>query len=138
MELGLLPQDSLRSMVPPLCVALNQCGAGMASPGTSGVGLNCRGFPPRVLVLRHGCGSRCGSELSRNKLTGTLPTQLGRMTGLRQVWLQDNDLTGPIPTELGRITQMYQLLMNLNGFSGTIPTQFGQFTAYNDAGVEVM
>lgn len=60
------------------------------------------------------------------------------MTGLRQVILQDNDLTGPIPTELGRITQMYQLLMNLNGFSGTIPTQFGQFTAYNDAGVEVM
>ena len=104
-----------------------------------GLGLNCRGFPPRVLVLSgHGCGSRCGSELSRNKLTGTLPTQLGRMTGLRQVWLQDNDLTGPIPTELGRITQMYQLLMNLNGFSGTIPSQFGQFTAYNDAGVEVM
>ena len=93
-------------------------------------------------MLRHGCGSRCGSELSRNKLTGTLPTQLGRMTGLRQVWLQDNDLTGPIPTELGRITQMYQLLMNLNGFSGTIPTELGQFTACDEydetRGVESM
>jgi hypothetical protein len=67
--------------------------------------------------------------LRNNKLTGTLPTQLGRMTGLRQVILQDNDLTGPIPTELGQLTQMSKLLMHLNGFSGTIPTQFGQFTA---------
>ena len=80
--------------------------------------------------------------MRNNKLTGTLPTQLGRMTGLRQVILQDNDLTGPIPTELGQLTQMSKLLMHLNGFSGTIPTELGQFTACDEydetRGVESM
>lgn len=42
----------------------------------------------------------------RSGLTGPLPTQLGTLTALKNLYLNDNQLTGTVPTELGAMTAM--------------------------------
>jgi hypothetical protein len=38
-----------------------------------------------------------GLSLFDNLLTGTIPTQLQRLTGLENLYLDTNDLVGPVP-----------------------------------------
>jgi Leucine-rich repeat (LRR) protein len=44
--------------------------------------------------------------LSRNLLTGTIPTELGKLTNLRMLSLSGNQLTGTIPSELGKLNNL--------------------------------
>ena len=53
------------------------------------------GTPQRVTLL----------YLVNQALTGTLPAELGTLTGLTQLTVVDNQLTGPIPSELGNLTR---------------------------------
>ena len=54
--------------------------------------------------------------LASNALTGTLPTEMGRMTRMKslfEVW--GNHLTGTIPTEVGlmtKVTDEFQFFSN--------------------------
>merc|ERR1712024_231084 len=54
-----------------------------------------------------------------NKLSGTLPTELGLMTQLTYLYLELNMLTGPLPTELGLMTQLTYLWLYNNQLNGT-------------------
>ena len=68
---------------------------------------------------------------------GTIPTQLGGLTGLTQsLKLQSNGLGGSLPTQLGRLTSLgegaggdaaegFGLLLQQNSFNGAIPTELG-------------
>ena len=68
--------------------------------------------------------------LNGNTLTGTLPTELGALTGyIRELNLADNALTGPLPAELGSLTLMpidrHTGALNLSnnlGLCGEIPS----------------
>ena len=40
-------------------------------------------------------------DLRGNSLAGALPDELGNLTGLTHIYLQDNELTGPIPALSG-------------------------------------
>ena len=87
--------------------------------------------------------------LRRNDLTGTIPAELGGMTGLRRLyldgnrltggipvrlanlasierlWLQDNELSGEITFELGRLAELEQIFLGgTNSLSGCIPTEW--------------
>ena len=44
--------------------------------------------------------------LGGNKLTGTVPAELGRLSNLGSLWLTFNDLAGPLPPNLTRLTAL--------------------------------
>ena len=54
-------------------------------------------------------------------LIGSLPPELGNLTGLRRLDLADNDLFGAIPPELGNLTELRQLDLGDNNLTGTFP-----------------
>ena len=49
------------------------------------------------------------SYIDANLLTGTVPSELGRLTALTELGLSFNMLTDVIPSELGRLTGLYSL-----------------------------
>jgi len=66
--------------------------------------------------------------LDQNQLTGTIPTELGNLTNLFNLHLDQNQLTGTIPTELGNLTNLQELYLDQNQLTGTIPTELGNLT----------
>ena len=64
-------------------------------------------------------------NLTRNGLTGTIPSGLGNLSNLALLALGGNQLTGPIPSELGDLTSLTGLYLWGNQLTGTIPTQLG-------------
>ena len=77
-------------------------------------GVFLEGSPPRVYsVAPDGV-----------RLTGRLPADLGKLTALRSLDLEDR-LTGPIPPELGNLKQLEFLNLEGNYLSGPIPPELG-------------
>jgi hypothetical protein len=57
-----------------------------------------------------------------NFFHGSIPSEIAdRWPNLRTLDLYDNDLTGVIPKEIGQLSQLHQLLLQDNRFSGNIP-----------------
>ena len=65
-------------------------------------------------------------RLSGNRLSGTIPAELGQLTYLKELYLSSNRLSGTIPVELGRLTYLKELSLSNNRLSGTIPAELGQ------------
>ena len=64
--------------------------------------------------------------LSRNSLTGSIPPELGSLTGLTQLSLGNNEnLTGRIPPELGSLTHLTHLHLHNDDLIGSIPAELG-------------
>jgi Leucine-rich repeat (LRR) protein len=68
--------------------------------------------------------------------SGTIPSQLGELTGLVELDLGSNQISGTIPTELGRLTKLATLDLGNQvsetrekTLTGTIPTELGKLTA---------
>lgn len=59
--------------------------------------------------------------LDSNKLHGTIPSELGKLTQLSG-WLslENNDLTGTVPKELAQLTQATWIYFNRNNLKGSI------------------
>ena len=64
-------------------------------------------------------------DLDTNRLTGAIPSQLGDLSNLERLFLFDNDLSGPIPSELGRLKKLKRLDLDTNELSGQIPSELG-------------
>ena len=82
---------------------------------TAWEGITVAENPPRVTRL----------ELSRERLTGSLPAALGDLFGLEWLILHDNQLTGEIPPELGKLSDLTQLWLYRNQLTGGIPAELG-------------
>ncbi|XP_061954808.1 probable LRR receptor-like serine/threonine-protein kinase At1g53440 [Populus nigra] len=63
-----------------------------------------------------------------NKLSGIIPKELGKLSFLISLNLDDNDLHGELPKELGNLTNLIQLYLTANKFTGTIPTTYAKLT----------
>lgn len=62
-------------------------------------------------------------------LDGSLPTELGLLTSLTRIELQDNALSKTIPTQLGMMTDLISTFrMFANSFTGTLPSELGLFS----------
>ena len=61
-------------------------------------------------------------------LTGSIPAQLGNLSGLTSLYLDGNRLTGSIPPRLGRLLKLSWLNLTRNQLTGAIPTQLGELT----------
>lgn len=60
--------------------------------------------------------------IHNNELSGTIPTTLSPT--LRAVILAKNKLTGPVPEEFGKLKKLTDLRLNGNQLTGTIPASF--------------
>ena len=88
-------------------------------------GVTLGGEPSRVrsLIL-----PGYGSGIARDKLTGTLPPELGGLDELRALVLDWNYLSGSIPPELGSLKKLRSLILIDNYLSGSIPPELGNLT----------
>ena len=64
-------------------------------------------------------------NLSNNQLSGEIPSSMGSLTNLEELWLADNQLTGEIPPELGNFANLDELYLWGNELTGEIPVELG-------------
>jgi Leucine-rich repeat (LRR) protein len=60
--------------------------------------------------------------LNQNQLQGSLPTEIGSMSQLTQLFLFGNNMTGQLPSQIGLLTTLEIFSLAENAFTGTIPT----------------
>uniref|UniRef100_A0A7S4IS60 Leucine-rich repeat-containing N-terminal plant-type domain-containing protein n=1 Tax=Odontella aurita TaxID=265563 RepID=A0A7S4IS60_9STRA len=61
-------------------------------------------------------------------ITGTLSTEIGRMTSLKELQLSYTGLKGAVPTEIGNLAEMEFLALDENRMKGTIPFELEDLT----------
>ena len=71
-------------------------------------------------------------HLVGNNLTGSIPPELGALTHLTSLRIQDNELTGPIPRELGSLINLTNLHLGGNYLTGSIPPELGALTQLDE------
>ena len=64
-------------------------------------------------------------SLDTNELSGTIPSELGSLSDLIGLSLESNQLTGIIPSELGNLPRLAALSLESNQLTGTIPSELG-------------
>jgi len=64
-------------------------------------------------------------DMDTNQLDGTIPEQIGQLTHLTAVILFANQLSGTIPSEIGNLQDLLQFNIYDNNINGTIPPQIG-------------
>ena len=65
-------------------------------------------------------------------LAGSLPSELGLLTGLDYLSLRENGLRGTLPVEIGNWQLIRTLNLSLNRFRGTIPSTVGSLTRLSE------
>ena len=67
-------------------------------------------------------------NLSANGLLGSIPAELGNLTSLTSINLSMNSLQGEIPVELANLENLTHLDLSFNGLSGGIPKEIGNLS----------
>ncbi|KAF8666389.1 hypothetical protein HU200_053495 [Digitaria exilis] len=70
--------------------------------------------------------------LGSNQLTGTIPSGIFDLVGLKVLYLDNNMLTGPIPDSFGNLHNLFALNMTKNRFYGSIPTSIGNLESLSE------
>ena len=70
--------------------------------------------------------------LDNNRLTGTIPAELGSLANLQNLNLAGNQLTGTIAAQLGSLANLQNLYLDTNQLTGTIPAQLGDLANLQD------
>ena len=68
-------------------------------------------------------GRVTGVSLGSNNLSGTMPPEIGDLTGLTSLILNFNQINGSIPPEIGNLTNLRDLQLTSNQFTGLIPDE---------------
>ncbi len=78
-------------------------------------------------------------DLAYRELTGEVPSELGHLSRLMELYLVGNDLTGGIPGELGSLSELQVLHLGENDLTGPTPDELASLTkltrldlSYND------
>jgi len=58
-----------------------------------------------------------------NQLSGVIPSEIGNLTNLGVLTLENNQLSGVIPSEIGNLTNLYVVKLTNNQLSGEIPSE---------------
>jgi len=76
-------------------------------------------------------GVGCSNELvdtldfSNSMLSGSLPTEIGILTGLSYFDIANNDVGGSLPSEIGLLYDLDDLILSNNAMTGTLPPELG-------------
>nr|KYP39763.1 Receptor-like protein kinase [Cajanus cajan] len=65
-------------------------------------------------------------NISENKISGPIPSSLGKFTNLTDVDLSNNKFSGHIPSELGSLVILQRLNLSHNKLEGEIPPEIGK------------
>ncbi|CAK9134162.1 unnamed protein product [Ilex paraguariensis] len=63
-------------------------------------------------------------SLLGNRIGGSIPKEIGDISTLEQLVLEDNQLGGSLHRNLGSLSRLKRLLLSANNFTGTIPETF--------------
>ncbi|KAL6546889.1 hypothetical protein OROMI_022610 [Orobanche minor] len=61
--------------------------------------------------------------LSGNQLTGSLPEELGNLSNLNRIQIDENRISGPIPLSFANLSKIRHIHMNNNSLNGPIPPE---------------
>jgi len=77
------------------------------------------------------CNDNFITFLKITEISGSIPTEIGKLTSLSSLEISSTQLTGTIPTEIGLLGNfLYQLKIDGNkNLTGTIPTEVGSLGA---------
>ncbi|KAH0912010.1 hypothetical protein HID58_035331, partial [Brassica napus] len=64
--------------------------------------------------------------LNGNKLTGSLPPELGNLRNLNRLQVDENNITGSVPPAFGNMTSIKHLHLNNNTLTGEIPVELSK------------
>ncbi|XP_026431034.1 MDIS1-interacting receptor like kinase 2-like isoform X2 [Papaver somniferum] len=67
-----------------------------------------------------------GLGLQGNNITGTIPSEFGKLRMLKELYLGANNLVGEIPKELFELSSLLKLDLNNNQLSGRLPSTVGK------------
>ncbi|XP_042479268.1 probable LRR receptor-like serine/threonine-protein kinase At1g53440 isoform X2 [Macadamia integrifolia] len=68
-------------------------------------------------------------SLLGNRINGSIPKEIGNITTLEQLVLEDNNFEGTLPPELGNLTRLNRFIVSANNFTGIIPETYGKLTS---------
>lgn len=63
--------------------------------------------------------------LDNNQLSGEIPVEISNLNNLKNLYLYNNQLSGSIPSEIGNLNNLKLLSLGKNKFSGSIPSEIG-------------
>ncbi|KAI5409905.1 hypothetical protein KIW84_055384 [Lathyrus oleraceus] len=66
--------------------------------------------------------------LNGNKLSGSLPDELGNLTNMNRLQLDENQLSGSVPESLANMINVRHLHMNNNSFTGQLPSKLSNLS----------
>uniref|UniRef100_A0A7N0SY13 non-specific serine/threonine protein kinase n=1 Tax=Kalanchoe fedtschenkoi TaxID=63787 RepID=A0A7N0SY13_KALFE len=75
-------------------------------------------------------------SLLGNRLSGSIPKEIGDISTLEQLVLEDNQLGGSLDPNLGKLGRLQRLLLSGNNFTGTIPATFGNLRNLTDLRID--
>ncbi|KAF9660926.1 hypothetical protein SADUNF_Sadunf19G0014500 [Salix dunnii] len=67
-------------------------------------------------------------SLGVNRLTGKIPSYLGKITTLRSLNIENNMFSGTVPSELGDLVNLENLTLSANYLSGELPSALANLT----------
>ncbi|KAL8090907.1 putative LRR receptor-like serine/threonine-protein kinase At1g07650 isoform X3 [Apium graveolens] len=67
-----------------------------------------------------------------NRLSGTIPDYLEKITTLTYLALESNQFSGTVPPELGNLVNLKSLMFSSNSLTGMLPTSFARLTNLTD------
>ncbi|KAK9144355.1 hypothetical protein Sjap_004258 [Stephania japonica] len=67
-------------------------------------------------------------DLAGNSLNGTIPTELGLLSGIQRLEIGYNTLSGAIPKEIGNLSNLTYLDISNNFLSGFLPPEIGSLS----------
>jgi hypothetical protein len=67
-------------------------------------------------------------DLSSTGSSGSIPTQIGLLTGLTMLLLFKNELLSSLPSQLGKLRRLERLVLSGNFFSGRLPDELFDLT----------
>ncbi|XP_043700287.1 probable LRR receptor-like serine/threonine-protein kinase At1g53440 [Telopea speciosissima] len=68
-------------------------------------------------------------SLLGNRISGSIPKEIGNIATLEQLVLEDNQLEGNLPPELGNLSRLKRFIVSANNFTGIIPETYGNLTS---------
>lgn len=82
----------------------------------------------RLVSLASGMDQLARVNFTEIGLTGTLPSDWGRLPNLKSMRLFRNNLTGPLPADWHTLTQIEEIQLGRNQLNGTLPLEWGELS----------